>query len=91
MNKYTKTEKPWDVAKATRDAIVGVAASMRMLKKSTADLAQTAEKKWQESKPSQRHAKDVLKKAAGQVVGLGKDVGKGIKQGIAHVHKGKKR
>ncbi len=88
MNTVNK-DKPWDVAKATRDAIVGTAASMQALNQKTTELAQMAERKWEESKPRQQKAKDALKKAAEKVVGFGKDVGRGIKEGIATVQKEK--
>lgn len=84
------TEKPWDVAKATRDAIVGTAASIEALKEKTAELARDAEKKWQESKPGQQKAKDALKKAAGKVSEFGHDFARGVKQGIQQVQKGGK-
>lgn len=89
MNTENK-DKPWDVTKATRDVIIGTAASMQTLKKKTNELAQMAEKKWQESKPNQQKAKDEIKKVATRVASFGKGVGKGIKEGIAQVQKEKK-
>ena len=89
MNTENK-EKPWDVAKATRDAIVGTAAGVQVLKKKTTKLAQAVEKKWQESKPRQQRAKEGLKRAVQRAVGFGKGVRKGIREGIAQVQKGNK-
>ena len=80
-----KTNKSWDVSKATRDAVVSTAAHVQMLKEKTTELAHKAGEKWEESKPRQQEAKNEIKKAAHKVVDFGKDVHKGFKEGVSEV------
>ena len=75
------------VVNATRDAVVNAAERIDLLKKKTAELARKAGKKWEESKPRRQKATDDLKKAGHRVIGFGKDVGDGLKEGIAEAKK----
>ncbi len=88
--KNDNTNVSSDVVKVTRDAVIRTAAGVRALQKKTAELAADAKKRWEESKPRQQRAKDQVRKAAQQVVDFGKDVGEGLKEGLADVRKGDK-
>lgn len=80
-----KTKKSWNVSKATRDAVVGAAERVQILKERTTNLAQRAGEKWEESKPHRQKVEDELKKATEKIVDFGKEVQKGFKAGVAEV------
>lgn len=77
------------VAAATRGAVVGVAARMRVLRQKTTGLARDAEKKWQTSGAQRRKAAANVKKVGQRALDMGKGIGKGLKEGMAEL--GKKR
>ena len=86
MNKTNDTGSR-NVVRTTRDAVVGAADSVRTLQKKTAELAAKVGKRWEASKPRQERAKDELKKVGRKVVTFGKDVRKGLEEGLAEAKK----
>jgi hypothetical protein len=82
-----KTDKPWDVAQATRDVVVGSVEHARALKEKAVQVAAFVEKKYEASKPAQEKAKGTVKNAIGKAATFSKEVGKGFKQGISEVQK----
>ena len=75
------------VVEATRNAVVGAGERARMLKSKTTELGRKAQMKWQETKPKLQKTKSGVKKVGQRVVGFGKDVKKGVTEGISELRK----
>ncbi len=94
------TNKPSNVSRVTRDAVISAAEHVQIIKEKTDELIKKtkkivnkakkgAEKKWEESKSYQENVKDELKKTSQKVVDFGKDVKSGFKDGLNDLKKRK--
>lgn len=75
------------VARVVRDAIVGAAAEVEVVKEKTNKLAKRVGEKWVESKPLQRKAHDRVRSTAQDVVDFSKSVTQGVQEGVREVRK----
>ncbi len=73
--------------RTTRDAVVGAAEKIQLLRKKAIALARKAGNKWEDTKPQQQKAKEALKQAGRTIADFERDVREGLKQGIAEVKK----
>lgn len=77
--------------KATRDAVVGAAEKIQLLKQKTMALAKKAGTTWEGTKPKQQKAKEALRQAGRRVANFERDVREGFRQGMAEVKKRTKK